>query len=104
MDADVVSMVTPCCGGCSVDLMDVGGLWPTYVVKRLVDKVSVVGCQLQAYGCVTYDPSLAVRALRSHIYKYTPLEGGIQNLLTNLKPVSITAARCVAWRAIVSDS
>ena len=38
-----------------------GGLWPTYVVKRVVDKVSYLGCQLPDHGCVIYDSSVAVR-------------------------------------------
>jgi len=42
------------------DRMGAGGLWPTYVVKRVVDKLTVVGCQLPSIGCVIYDPSVSV--------------------------------------------
>jgi len=40
--------------------MGAGGLWPTYVVKRVVDKLTVIGCQLPSIGCVIYDPSVSV--------------------------------------------
>ena len=44
-------------------MLTAGGLWPTYVVKRVVDKMSWIGCQVPAKGCVLYDPNVSVRAL-----------------------------------------
>jgi len=60
MDADAVAMVTPWCEGWYVPVVIVGGLWPTYVVKRVVDKMAYFGCQLPVHGCVLYDPTVAV--------------------------------------------
>ena len=49
-------------------LMCTGGLWPTFVVKRVVDRMSLMGCQLPIQGCVLYDRTVAVSPLTHTLF------------------------------------